>query len=90
MARRDDIDQIADKHGLDFAVLEPRDVLDCAFVGLTFINNGALALAVYDFECAARALAVKEAWSIDDAEEWLSYNASGTAVWLHDLKVCED
>ena len=90
MAKHDDIDQIADKHSLDFAVLEPRDVLDCAFVGLTFINNGSVALAVYDFDCAARALAVKEAWSIADTEEWLSYNARDNIVWLHDLKVEED
>jgi hypothetical protein len=90
MAKHDDIDQIADKHSLDFAVLEPRDVLDCAFVGLTFINNGSVALAVYDFDCAARALAAKEAWSIDETEEWLQYNASGSVMWLHDLKVEED
>jgi hypothetical protein len=90
MAKRNDIDQVADKHGLDFAVLEPRDVLDCAFVGLTFTKNGSVPVAVYDFDCAARALAVKERWSIDETEEWLSYNASGIAVWLHDLTVCED
>jgi len=90
MAKRDDIDQIADKHGLDFAVPEPRDVLDCAFVGLTFTKNGSVPVAVYDFDGAARALAMKERGSLDETEEWLSYNARDNIVWLHDLKVEED
>lgn len=82
---REQIDNLADVVGT-FNVLEPRDALDEALVALAFDPETQKPQAVYDIKAAALIVAKLDGMEYEDAWEWLSYNASGTVVWLHELE----
>lgn len=85
-----DIDAISVRHRLPIAVLEPRAVLDAAFVAVTFDEDTQQPVAVYDREKAAALYAEHEKVTYRDALEWFDFNVGGLVVWLEDLTGSDD
>lgn len=84
------LDAISERHHLPIAVLEPRAVLDAAFVAVAFDRDTQAPIAVYDREKAATLYAAHEKVTYRDALEWFDFNVGGLVVWLEDLTDADD
>lgn len=60
-------------------LLEPREFLDDALVGIT-VSNGGQEVAVYDVNRCIDALMRAYQWDFDTAQEWFEFNTLGAYV----------
>ena len=69
-----DVDAYADEHGVDLYVLEPRVVYDPCIIDVVVLDADEH-VVVYDWRSSVEATMTDQEWEMDDAKEWLSYNA---------------
>jgi len=79
------LNAISDRHRLPIAVLEPRAVLDVAFVAVAFNRDTQAPIAVYDHEKAVAIYAEHEKVTYREALEWFDFNVGGLVLWVQDL-----
>ena len=84
------LDAISERHRLPIAVLEPRAVLDVAFVAVAFNRDTQAPIAVYDREMAAAIYAAHEKVTYREAMEWFDVNVGGLVLWVQDLTDADD
>ena len=79
------LNAISERHHLPIAVLEPRAVLDAAFVAVAFNRDTQAPIAVYDHEKAVAIYAEHEKVTYREALEWFDFNVGGLVLWVQDL-----
>ena len=79
------LDAISERHHLPIAVLEPRAVLDAAFVAVAFNRDTQEPIAVYDHEKAVAIYAAHEKVTYREALKWFDFNVGGLVLWVQDL-----
>ena len=79
------LDAISERHHLPIAVLEPRAVLDVAFVAVAFNRETQAPIAVYDHEKAVAIYAAHEKVTYREALAWFDFNVGGLVLWVQDL-----
>ena len=79
-----DVDAYADEHGVDLYVLEPRVVYDPCIIDVVVLGTDEH-VVVYDWRRSVEATMLDQEWEMDDAKEWLSFNA-GQVMFDYELE----
>lgn len=79
-----DVDAYADEHGVDLYMLEPRVVYDPCIIDVVVLGTDEH-VVVYDWKMSVEATMLDQEWEMDDAKEWLSFNA-GQVMFDYELE----
>lgn len=79
-----DVDAYADEHDVLLYVMDPRYVYDPCIIDVVVLESGEH-IVVYDWKKSVQATMLDQGWEMDDAKEWLAFNA-GQVMFDYELE----